>query len=43
MLDEVPGAALEMVELCGHCPQIEATERLADLLEGFPAELAKAA
>ncbi len=43
VIDEVPGAALEMVELCGHCPQIEATERLADLLEGFPAELAKAA
>ena len=43
VLDEVPGAALEMVELCGHCPQIEATARLADLLDGFPAKLAKAA
>lgn len=43
VLLEVPHAHLEMIELCGHCPQIEATERLADLLEGFPAELAKAA
>ena len=43
VLLEVPHADLEMIELCGHCPQIEATERLADLLEGFPAELARAA
>jgi pimeloyl-ACP methyl ester carboxylesterase len=43
VLLEVPHAHLEMIELCGHCPQIEATERLADLLEGFPAALAKAA
>jgi pimeloyl-ACP methyl ester carboxylesterase len=43
VLAEVPGAALEMVELCGHCPQIEATERLADLVGGFPSRLAKAA
>jgi pimeloyl-ACP methyl ester carboxylesterase len=43
VIDEVRGAALEMVELCGHCPQIEATERLAGLLEVFPAQLARAA
>ena len=41
VLVEVPTSSLEMIELCGHCPQIEATERLADLLEGFPAELAE--
>ena len=43
VLLEVPTADLEMIELCGHCPQIEATERLADLIEGFPAALARAA
>jgi pimeloyl-ACP methyl ester carboxylesterase len=43
VLLEVPHADLEMIELCGHCPQIEATERLADLLDGFPAQLAKVA
>jgi len=43
VLVEVPTASLEMIELCGHCPQIEAAERLADLLEAFPAQLAKAA
>lgn len=43
VLVEVPTAALEIIELCGHCPQLEATERIADLLEGFPAEMAKAA
>ena len=43
VLREVSGATLEVVELCGHCPQIEATERLVELLEGFPAQLARAA
>lgn len=43
VLREVPGATLEVIERCGHCPQIEATERLAELLEDFPAQLAKAA
>jgi len=43
VLSELPQATLEMVELCGHCPQIEATERLAELLEDFPAQLAVAA
>lgn len=43
VLREVQGATFEIVENCGHCPQIEATERLADLLGGFPAELAAAA
>lgn len=43
VLDEVPAATLEILENCGHCPQIEATERLAELLDGFPFQLAKAA
>ena len=43
VLREVPGATLEVVELCGHCPQIEATDRLAGLLDAFPAQLARAA
>jgi hypothetical protein len=25
-----------MIERCGHCPQIEATTRLADLVADFP-------
>jgi pimeloyl-ACP methyl ester carboxylesterase len=36
VLREVPQARLEVIEHCGHCPQVEATERLADLLEEFP-------
>jgi pimeloyl-ACP methyl ester carboxylesterase len=43
LLDDVPGAALEVIENCGHCPQIEATERVAELLDAFPDELAQAA
>jgi pimeloyl-ACP methyl ester carboxylesterase len=43
VLDEVPGAALEIIENCGHCPQIEATERVAELLNAFPVRLARAA
>ncbi len=36
VLREAPDARLEVIEHCGHCPQIEATERVADLLEEFP-------
>jgi pimeloyl-ACP methyl ester carboxylesterase len=43
VLREVPRATLEVVESCGHCPQIEATGRLVELLEAFPARLARAA
>ena len=43
VLREVSDSTLEVVELCGHCPQIEATDRLVELLEGFPAQLARAA
>jgi pimeloyl-ACP methyl ester carboxylesterase len=40
---QVPGARIEMIPRCGHCPQIEAPERLAEILHAFPAEPARAA
>ena len=43
VLREVPGAAIEMIEHCGHCPQVESPGRLAELLVGFPAELGRTA
>lgn len=43
VLREVRDARLEVIEHCGHCPQIESTERLHELLEDFPALLAEAA
>jgi pimeloyl-ACP methyl ester carboxylesterase len=43
VLDAVPGARLELIERCGHCPQIEAPDRLGDLLLEFPEPLAQAA
>jgi pimeloyl-ACP methyl ester carboxylesterase len=43
VLDTVPGARLEMIEDCGHCPQIECPERIAELVLSFPEELARAA
>ena len=43
VLREVAGSTLEVVESCGHCPQIEATGRLVELLQAFPAALARAA
>jgi pimeloyl-ACP methyl ester carboxylesterase len=39
VLREVPGARLEVIERCGHCPQIEATQRVAELLEDFTAQM----
>jgi pimeloyl-ACP methyl ester carboxylesterase len=36
ILDAADEARLEVIEDCGHCPQIEATERLCDLLLDFP-------
>ena len=43
VLREIPGARLELIENCGHCPQIEAADRLAELLDEFPGVLAPAA
>jgi pimeloyl-ACP methyl ester carboxylesterase len=43
ILREVGGARLEVIEHCGHCPQLEAPGRLGDLLEEFRAQLLPAA
>jgi pimeloyl-ACP methyl ester carboxylesterase len=43
VLDVVPEADLALIEDCGHCPQIEATDKLAELLLEFPAPLVQAA
>jgi pimeloyl-ACP methyl ester carboxylesterase len=43
VLETVPGSRLVRIPGCGHCPQIEAPELLAGLLETFPAEVASAA
>jgi pimeloyl-ACP methyl ester carboxylesterase len=43
VLDTVADARLEVVEDCGHCPQIEAPQRFCELLLDFPASLAQAA
>ena len=37
VLRAVGEARLEVIEGCGHCPQIEAPERMQELLAGFPA------
>ena len=39
----LPDAAVELIEDCGHCPQIEAADRVAGLLADFPEPLARAA
>ncbi len=39
VLREVERSRIVVIENCGHCPQVEATERLADLLDGFEREL----
>jgi pimeloyl-ACP methyl ester carboxylesterase len=36
VLDAVPGAQLELLDECGHCPQLECPDKFADLLLGFP-------
>ncbi len=35
LLDAVPGSRLELLDTCGHCPQVEDPERLAELVLGF--------
>ncbi len=32
ILDQVPGARLEVIERCGHCPQVEHPHRVAELI-----------
>jgi pimeloyl-ACP methyl ester carboxylesterase len=41
--DALPRTRVELIGGCGHCPQIEAADRLASLLAQFPASLARAA
>jgi pimeloyl-ACP methyl ester carboxylesterase len=43
VLDTVPDSDLEVIEDCGHCPQVEAPERLLELLIDFPQRAARAA
>jgi pimeloyl-ACP methyl ester carboxylesterase len=43
VLEAVPDSALEVIEDCGHCPQLEAPERLMELLVDFPGRVARAA
>jgi pimeloyl-ACP methyl ester carboxylesterase len=40
LLDAVPGSRLELLDECGHCPQVEDPKRLVELVEGFCAEVA---
>lgn len=42
VLDIVPESALVTIEDCGHCPQLEAPDRLSGLLLDFPAAHAAA-
>ncbi len=43
VIDAVPDAQMTVIEDCGHCPQIEAADQLAELLLDFPVALAQAA
>jgi pimeloyl-ACP methyl ester carboxylesterase len=36
VLDALPATRVELIEGCGHCPQLEATEELLELLLAFP-------
>jgi pimeloyl-ACP methyl ester carboxylesterase len=42
VLEALPGTTYELLEGVGHCPQVEAPERLVELLERFAAEVAGA-
>lgn len=43
LVTALPNTRVELFSDCGHCPQIEATQRLVELLLEFPAELRRAA
>lgn len=42
LVDGLPNVEVELIEGCGHCPQIERPERVLELLEGFCDRLAEA-
>src|SRR2546421_517483 len=43
VMASLPETQLELLPGVGHCPQIEAADRVAELLLGFPAKLRRAA
>ena len=43
VLDAVEQSSIELIPDCGHCPQVESPERMAELLVDFPAAVAQAA
>ena len=43
VLEVVAGSAIVLIEDCGHCPQVECPDRMAELLVEFPAAVAQAA
>jgi pimeloyl-ACP methyl ester carboxylesterase len=43
VMDAVPEARLEVIEDCGHCPQVERPDRFCELLLDFPASVREAA
>lgn len=43
ILEAVPGARLELIDDCGHCPQLACPDRVAALIAGLQDELAQAA
>lgn len=38
IVDAVPGTSYELIDGCGHCPQLEAPDRFAELLIAFGSE-----
>ena len=43
VLAAVPEARLESIEDCGHCPQLERPDRVAELVMDFPETVRRAA
>ena len=43
LLEAVEESRLEIIEDCGHCPQLECPDQICALLDEFPARLARAA
>jgi pimeloyl-ACP methyl ester carboxylesterase len=42
ILESVPGARLELIPDCGHCPQLACPDRVARLIAGLQDELVSA-